>query len=106
MNMAKFFEQVIMLENDRASITPLMRSDFDALETIAYHPKIWKAGMSTLSGPEQLKAYINTALTEKERHLSYPFLIFDKKNNRVAGSTRFGNISFEHKRLEIGWTWL
>jgi N-acetyltransferase len=106
MNSARFFEQVIILENERASITPLMLSDFEALEAIAYHPKIWKLGMSNLNGPAQLKAYIQTALTEKERHLSYPFLIFDKQNNRVAGSSRYGNISFEHKRLEIGWTWL
>ncbi|MEP7142753.1 MAG: GNAT family protein [Ferruginibacter sp.] len=106
MNSAKFFEQVIILENDRASMTPLMLSDLEALELIAYHPKIWKVGMSNLTGPAQLKAYIQTALAEKESHLSYPFLIFDKQSNRVAGSTRFGNISFENKRLEIGWTWL
>ena len=106
MNAVNFFEQVVMLENERASMTPLMQSDFEALETIAYHPKIWKMGMSNLNGPAQLKAYIQTALTEKTRHLSYPFLIFDKQSNRVAESSRFGNISFEHKRLEIGWTWL
>jgi len=104
--MSKFFERVIMLENERVSMTPLMESDFESLETIAYHPKIWKVGMSNLAGPAHLKAYIQTALTERARRASYPFLIFDKRNNRVAGSTRYGNISFEHKRLEIGWTWL
>src|SRR5689334_22559533 len=106
MSMHRFFDQVVMMENERASITPLMESDFDALETIAYHPKIWRVGMSNLTGPSQLKAYIHTALQERQRRLAYPFLIFDKRSNKVAGSTRFGNISFEHKRLEIGWTWL
>jgi RimJ/RimL family protein N-acetyltransferase len=106
MNPGKFFEQVIMLENDRVSITPLMEADFDTLQTIAFHPRIWKVGMSNLTAPGHLKAYIETAVTEKTRRLSYPFLIFDKQQGRVAGSTRFGNISFEHKRLEIGWTWL
>ncbi|MEP7109437.1 MAG: GNAT family protein [Ferruginibacter sp.] len=106
MNEAKFFEQVIILENERASMTPLAESDFETLETIAFHPEIWRVGMSNLKEPAQLKVYIQTALTEKVRHLSYPFLIFDRQNNRVAGSTRFGNISFENRRLEIGWTWL
>ena len=45
------------------------------------------------------------ALKEKAANSSYPFAIFDKKQNRYAGSTRFGNISFENKRMEIGWTW-
>ena len=34
-----------------------------------------------------------------------PFLIFDKKLNRPAGSTSFMNISVNDKRLEIGTTW-
>ncbi|MEO5892943.1 MAG: GNAT family protein [Ferruginibacter sp.] len=106
MNPAKFFEQAILLENDRARLAPMKEPDFDALEAVAYHPEIWKVGMSNLAGPAHLKEYIQSALKEKENHLSYPFLIFDKQANRVAGSTRYGNISFEHKRLEIGWTWL
>jgi RimJ/RimL family protein N-acetyltransferase len=106
MNAANFFEQVIILENDLASLTPMNESDFEKLEAIAYHPQIWRAGMSNLKVPAHLKGYIQTALKEKERHLSYPFVIYDKKNDRVAGSTRFGNISFDNKRLEIGWTWL
>ena len=106
MNAAIFFNQEIILGNKYACITPLKATDFVTLDAIAYHPEIWRLGMSNITGPAHLKAYIQTALTEKEQQLSYPFLIFDKQNNRVAGSTRFGNISFANKRLEIGWTWL
>ena len=101
-----FFEQYIMLENERARLTPLKEADFETLDDIAYHPEIWKLGMNNLTAPEDLQEYIQTALTERTNHLSYPFLIFDKQQQKVAGSTRFGNISFAHKRLEIGWTWL
>ncbi len=106
MNEAFFFEQNIILENERVRLAPLGKDDFKSLDAIAYHPDIWSAGMSNLKEPVHLKTYIQSAITEKEKHLSYPFLIFDKQNNRVAGSTRFGNISFENKKLEIGWTWL
>lgn len=106
MNAASFYDQEISLENDRAKLSPLKTTDFEQLETVAYHPAIWKLGMSNLQTPEKLKEYIQTAVTERQQHLSYPFLIFDKQENNVAGSTRFGNISFAHKRLEIGWTWL
>jgi len=106
MNAAIFFNQEIILENERTRLTPLRATDFEKLDSIAYHPAIWKLGMSNLKEAADLKAYIQIALTEKEQQLSYPFLIFDKQKNKVAGSTRFGNISFANKRLEIGWTWI
>ncbi|HNG62573.1 MAG TPA: GNAT family protein, partial [Ferruginibacter sp.] len=39
-------------------------------------------------------------------HRSYPFAYFHKKENRYVGSTRYANIDFDNKRLEIGWTWI
>ena len=106
MNEALFFEQENILENERVILTPLKMSDFETLDEIAYHPQIWNVGMSNLKEPAHLKTYIESALAEKKQQLSYPFLIFDKQKKRVAGSTRFGNISFPNKRLEIGWTWI
>ena len=102
----KFFKEQFILENKRAKLTPLQKDDLSRLDKVAYDPQIWKLGMSNIKEPKDLEAYINTALKERENKLSYPFLIFDKQNNSVAGSTRFRNISFEHKRLEIGWTWM
>ena len=42
---------------------------------------------------------------ERKQFLSYPFAVYDKQYECYAGSTRYGNISFPNKRLEIGWTW-
>lgn len=106
MNTSDFFEQKIILENDRAKLSGLTKEDFASLEKVAYHPAIWKTGMSNIKETSHLQEYIDTALNERENHLSYPFLILDKQSNAPAGSTRYGNISFQHKRLEIGWTWL
>jgi N-acetyltransferase len=106
MKEATFFESEIILENNRARLSPLKPDDFETLDGIAYHPAIWMLGMSNLKEPAHLKSYIQAALSEKGLHLSYPFSIYDKQENRFAGSTRYGNISFANKRLEIGWTWL
>ncbi len=35
-----------------------------------------------------------------------PFAIIDKRSGRIAGSTRFLNIAAEHRRLEIGFTFI
>ena len=101
-----FFGSDIILENKRARLTPLKITDVEELEKVAYDPQIWKLGMSDIRERKDLAAYIETALSERERRQSYPFLIFDRQSGAVAGSTRFGNISLENKRVEIGWTWM
>lgn len=106
MNEAIFFEQDIILENENVILRSLRKDDFETLNAIAYHPAIWEVGMNNIRESSHLKEYIQSALTERDNKLSHPFLIVDKKQSRVAGSTRFGNTSFANKRLEIGWTWI
>ena len=106
MNEQELFSTGVVLENERARLAPLSMEDFGRLETIAYHPDLWKLGMSNIKEAADLEGYMKLALSERSQHLSYPFSIFDKEKSSIAGSTRFGNISFAHKRLEIGWTWL
>lgn len=103
---SNFFDSAIILENERAKLTPLESADLDQLAVVAYEPSIWQLGMNNIKEEADLKEYIDIALHERTSKLSYPFLIFDKQSDSVAGSTRYGNISFPHKRLEIGWTWI
>ena len=58
-----------------------------------------------LNNDDTDKKYFNMNYTDKLNVLII-ILHFDKQKNKVAGSTRFGNISFGNKRLEIGWTWI
>lgn len=105
-NENNFFDKEVILENVRGRLTPLKPDDIYELEKIAYEPSIWQLGMSYIKEQKDLKEYIDIALKEKVAKTAYPFLIFDKHTNSVAGSTRYGNISFPQKRLEIGWTWI
>ncbi len=102
-----FFEQDIILEDDRARLEPLTEKHFDALMTIALsNNDIWKFTLANIFDESSFRNYFNTALKERENKSSYPFAMFDKKENRYVGCTRYANISFKDKRLEIGWTWI
>ena len=101
-----FLIEDLTLENDRARLTVLKESDIEWLRPIAFHPQIWEKGLTKVETEEELRQYIQAALDERAGGNSYAFLIFDKKSNEAAGSTRFGNISLPNKRLEIGWTWM
>lgn len=95
------------LENKRALLRPLKASDQELLAEIALNePDLWRFTATLINSPEALQAYFETALSEREQGLSIPFLIFDKEKNKPAGCTRFMQPNAQHKRVEIGWTWL
>ena len=52
-----------------------------------------------------MKIYIQTALEGRKNKNQYAFLVFDKKTNQYAGSTRFYDIQFEQASLQLGFTW-
>lgn len=102
-----FFDQKIILEDDRARLEPLTTKHFNALMAIALsNNEIWKFTLANITDENSFAYYFNTAFKERENKASYPFAMFDKKENRYVGCTRFANISFKDKRLEIGWTWI
>ena len=102
-----FFDQEIILEDERARLEPLTPKHFDALMASALsNSDIWKFTLANITDESSFTNYFNTALKERENKMSYVFVMFDKKENRYAGCTRYANISFKDKRMEIGWTWI
>jgi RimJ/RimL family protein N-acetyltransferase len=100
-----FFTQEIILENERARLEPLTEKHFELLLPIAMHKELWEFTGAKVRAEADFRRYFDAALAEKKAGSSYPFAIFDNQNNQWAGSTRYGNISLPHKRVEIGWTW-
>ena len=107
MDYTDFFEREIILEDERARLEPLTPKHFEALMAIALSNRdIWKFTLANITDEKSFANYFHTALKERENKTAYPFAMFDKKENRYAGCTRYANISFKDKRLEIGWTWI
>ncbi len=107
MDYTGFFEKEIILEDDRARLEPLTQQHFEPLMAIALsNPDIWKFTLANITDEKSFTNYFNTAMKEKENKVSYPFAMFDKKEKRYVGCTRYANISFRDERLEIGWTWI
>jgi RimJ/RimL family protein N-acetyltransferase len=50
--------------------------------------------------------YVDLALREQTEGRSLPFVILRQPEGLVIGSTRFMEIALEHRRLEIGATWI
>ncbi len=100
------FDEPLILETDRALLRPVEISDFDAFKSIAFHEDIWRYMTVALKTEEELKAYLDKAVTDRANKVRHAFTVIDKHTGHVAGSTSYGNINLGHSRLEIGWTWL
>jgi len=100
-----FFEREIILENERSKLEPLTEVHYEHLLPIAMHKELWEFTGAKVKNEADFRKYFDTALVERKSGRSYPFAIFDKQQNQYAGCTRYANISFPDKRLEIGWTW-
>ncbi|CAL1516926.1 GNAT family protein [Chitinophaga sp. MM2321] len=94
------------IENKRVILKPLQPEHLDALLPVALEPSLWTVGATHVSNRSDLEKYIQGAIAERDVQTSIPFVIIDKQEQRVAGSTRFCGLVLPHKRTEIGSTWI
>ena len=55
---------------------------------------------------DDFRRYVDRVLLEQEAGLSVGFATVVRKSGQVVGSTRFMNIDFSNRRVEIGSTWI
>lgn len=95
-----------VLENDRVLLSPLTLGNYQVLYPIAAQEKLVQYSPSDIQTPEALKRYVEIALEKQKVNSAILFLVFDKRTNQYAGSTRFMNIDHINKVVEIGATWI
>lgn len=100
------FKKDYVLENEFVRLEPLKSSDYKVLLNYSENePEIWEFNSGGANGKENLEKYIANAILQRELEKEYAFIIFDKKTQSYAGSTRFYAIFLENKTIEIGYTW-
>lgn len=100
------FSDCPVLENERVMLRAIREDDLDNLLPFSLRePEIWKYGLVTAAGKENLRNYIDTAVTNLQDKKEYPFIVFDKQTSRYAGSTRFYDIQPSNLSTQLGYTW-
>jgi RimJ/RimL family protein N-acetyltransferase len=96
----------VVLEGARVRLEPLRPDHLDDLRLVAFDPALWRW---TIMGPQDeagLRRWLETALANADAGTERPFATIDRASGRAIGSSRFLSIVPEHRRLEIGWTWV
>ncbi len=96
----------VILQGRVVRLEPMRLDHVDALAKVGLDPQLWRWIPTPVRDARDMRAYVETALGERARGASMPFVICEQAGGAAIGSTRYGNIEPLHRRLEIGWTWI
>lgn len=94
------------LSNDRVTLRRVRIGDTEAFARIVYEPEIWRYFVTRITTPDDLDAFMETAIRDTLNGTRIVFAIIDNASGRIVGSTAYGNLAKADRRLEIGWSWL
>lgn len=92
----------VTLEGSCVRLEPLTMLHHDSLCIAGLDPELWRLSTTLISTPEDMREYIEAALTLQRDGSALPFAIIHRPTGVAVGSTRYGNIDFANKRAEIG----
>jgi RimJ/RimL family protein N-acetyltransferase len=96
----------VVLEGRIVRLEPLELAHVPALAEVALDPAIWRWTIARPQTEADLRDWATAAIRGREAGTEYPFATIERASGRPIGSTRFMNVALEHRRVEIGWTWL
>jgi N-acetyltransferase len=104
------FVPPVTLEGRHVLLSPMTREKAEAIAAAlgeaAADGNMWESKVTFIPRPEAARAYVDTALAERDAGVSMPFVTLDRASGSTVGSTRYMNIEAPHRRLEIGTTWI
>ena len=95
------------LEDQYVALKPMQLSHIKELYKAGKNLSIWQ--WTTANYCETLditQQWVESCLEKARLNLQHPFVIVDKTQGKIVGSTSYLNISLEHKAIEIGFTFL
>ncbi|HEY2815956.1 MAG TPA: GNAT family protein [Casimicrobiaceae bacterium] len=101
---SRFIEPVI-LTGRYAILEPLAREHEAAVKKAAADGELWRLWYTSVPAPDKTSEWLDIALDLRERQGAMPFIVRDRSNGQIVGSTRYFNVDPVNRRLEIGHTW-
>jgi N-acetyltransferase len=95
-----------ILEGTRLRLEPLNDVHLHGLEKIAFDERIWRYMLTVVRTSEDLRDWMDSAQQAKATGNAMPWATVLRGENRVIGSTRFLDLDWKHRTVEIGHTWL
>jgi N-acetyltransferase len=96
----------VTLDGSRVRLEPLDERHFEDLVQVAQDPAIFRWITNKPMDLGALRAWFDQTQAAALTGTELPFATIDQASGHAIGSTRYMTITPEHRRLEIGWTWV
>ncbi len=96
----------VTLTGRRVRLEPLSLDHLDDLASAGADESIWALTIARPTDRSGIEAWVQGAIAARIAGTDVPFATIDLASGRAIGSTRFMSIVPDHRRLEIGWTWV
>ncbi|MFL5679925.1 MAG: GNAT family N-acetyltransferase [Chloroflexota bacterium] len=104
--MSARWAEPVTLEGRIVRLEPMSPRHLDDLAAVGLDPEVWRWTIARPTDRAGLEAWMTAALNGAASGAELPFVTVDRASGRAIGSSRYMNIVPEHRRLEIGWTWV
>ncbi|HEY0443731.1 MAG TPA: GNAT family N-acetyltransferase [Candidatus Limnocylindrales bacterium] len=95
-----------VLEGRLVRLEPMSIAHLDGLADVAFDPAIWRWTIARPTDRAGLETWMLAAIAAADAGTEVPFVTVERATGRPIGSSRYMNIVADHRRLEIGWTWV
>lgn len=102
--MGDLWKDLPTLEGEHVLLRPMERDDGPAIVEAASDGKLWELFYTHVPSSDEIETWLNTAMEQKSFGRSMPFIVIDKRDGRLVGSTRYLRMNQPALRLEIGAT--
>jgi RimJ/RimL family protein N-acetyltransferase len=96
----------VTLEGRIVRLEPLSLEHVPRLAEVGLDPAIWRWTIARPTSVDDLREWATSTIAARDAGAELPFATIEVATGRPIGSSRYLNIAMEHRRLEIGWTWL
>lgn len=96
----------VTLEGRWVRLEPLSKEHLPGLVAVGLDPTLWRWTLSVIATPTDMRRLVDAALAERAAGSAMPFVIVERASGKPVGSTRYLSIEANHRRLEIGYTWV
>jgi RimJ/RimL family protein N-acetyltransferase len=96
----------IRLTGTRAELVPLEAAHIEALYEAGRDPQVFRYFRNRMISVDDMRTYMMEALATQEKGTDLPWIIVDREQNKIVGSTRLFDCQLGNRNGEIGHTWL
>ena len=96
----------VLITGARVALEPLALRHLDDLAIRGADETIWRWLPTAHHQPGSMRSFIESALMAQQQRAALPFATIDLPTRKAVGSTRYHHVDIEHRRLEIGVTWI